>query len=108
MQDHATLARVVRWWMARATLSLAEGKPGDAAEHLKKAAAAPAVDAGPGAEEIQVALADALERAGKAAEAVEVYKKIPGEEALARLVGAHASAKQYPEAEAVAGQFEKQ
>jgi hypothetical protein len=107
MQDHPKLARAVRWWMARAVLTTAEAKPADAAEHLKKAAAAPEVEAGPGAEEIQVALADALERAGKAAEAVEVYKKLQGEEALARLVGAHASAKQYREAEAAAAAFEQ-
>jgi TolA-binding protein len=107
MQDHPKLARAVRWWMARAILTTQEAKPGDAAEHLKKAAAAPDVESGPTAEEIQVALADALERAGKAAEAVEVYKKLPSEEALARLVGAHASAKQYREAEAAAAAFEK-
>jgi tetratricopeptide (TPR) repeat protein len=107
MQDHPRLARAVRWWMARAILTTAEAKPGDAAEHLKKAAAAPDVESGPGAGEIQVALADALERAGKPAEAVEVYKKLPGEEALARLVGAHASAKQYREAEAAAAAFEQ-
>jgi TolA-binding protein len=65
MQDHAKLARAVRWWMARAILTTAEAKPADAAEHLKKAAAAPEVESGPTSEEIQVALADALERAGK-------------------------------------------
>jgi len=107
MQDHPKLARAVRWWMAKAVLTTAESKPADAAEHLKKAAAAPEVEAGPTSEEIQVALADALERAGKAADAVEVYKKLPGEEALARLVGAHASAKQYREAEAAAAAFEQ-
>jgi cellulose synthase operon protein C len=108
LQDHARLARTVRWWMARATLALPEGKAADAAEHLKKAAAAPEVDAGPGAREIQVALGDALERAGKAAEAVEVYKKLDGEQPLARLVGAHAAAKQFREADDAAARFEKQ
>jgi cellulose synthase operon protein C len=108
LQDHAKLARTVRWWMARATLALPEGKAAEAAEHLKKAAAAPDVEGGPDAREIQVALGDALERAGKAAEAVEVYKKLDGEQALARLVGAHAAAKQFREADDAAGRFEKQ
>ena len=107
MQDHPKLARAARWWMAKAILTTAEAKPADAAEHLKKAAAAPDVESGPTSVEIQVALADALERAGKPVEAVEVYKKLPGEEALARLVGAHASAKQYREAEAAAAAFEQ-
>jgi len=108
LQDHARLARTVRWWMARATLALPEGKAAEAAEHLKKAAAAPEVEAGPGAREVQIALGDALERAGKAAEAVEVYKKLDGEQPLARLVGAHAAAKQFREADDAAGRFEKQ
>src|SRR5262245_17573145 len=108
LQDHARLARAVRWWMARATLAMPEGKAADAAEHLKKAAAAPEAESGPGAREIQVALGDALERAGKAAEAVEVYKKLEGEQPLARLVGAHAAAKQYREADDAAARFEKQ
>jgi len=108
LQDHARLARSVRWWMARAILATPEGKPADAAEHLKKAAAAPEVEGGPATPDILVALGDALERAGKGAEAVEVYKKLPGETALARLVGAHAAAKQFAEADAAATQFEKQ
>jgi cellulose synthase operon protein C len=108
LQDHPKLARNVRWWMARAILATAEAKPADAAEHLKKAAGAPATDSGPGDREIQVALGDALERAGKPADAVEVYKKLDGEQPLARLVGAHAAAKQYREAEDASARFEKQ
>ena len=108
LQDHPRLSRNVRWWMARAILATAEAKPADAAEHLKKAAAAPATDSGPGDREIQVALGDALERAGKAVEAVEVYKKLDGEQPLARLVGAHVAAGQYREAEAASDRFEQQ
>jgi TolA-binding protein len=108
LQDHPRLARTVRWWMARAILATPEGKAADAAEHLKKAAASPEVEHGPETPEILLALGQALERAGKNAEAVEVYKKLPGEEPLARLVGAHAAAKQYREADAAAARFEKQ
>ena len=108
LQDHPKLARPARWWMARAILATAGAKPADAVEHLKKALAAPEVEPGPKAPEIQLALGDALERAGRPAEAVELYKQLPGDEGLARLAGAHASAKQYREAEAAAAQFEKQ
>lgn len=108
LQDHATLARTARWWMSRATLALPEAKAADAAEHLRKALAAPEVEGGPSNGAIEVALGDALDRAGKAVEAVEVYKKLPGEDALARLVGAHAGAKQYREAEEAAARFEKE
>lgn len=112
LQDHAKLARPVRWWMARAILAMPEGKAADAAEHLKKAAAAPETDPGPNATEVALALGDALERAGKGAEAVEVYKPLVAgpraEEALSRLVGAHAAAKQYREADEAGARFEKQ
>jgi tetratricopeptide (TPR) repeat protein len=108
LQDHPTLARMARWWMARAILATAGAKPGDAAEHLKKAAASPEGESGPGQHEILLALGEALERAGRPVEAVDVYKQVPGEEGLARLAGAHAAAKQYREADAVAAQFEKQ
>ncbi|HEY0435706.1 MAG TPA: tetratricopeptide repeat protein, partial [Phenylobacterium sp.] len=112
IQDHAKLARSVRWWMAKSILTLAEGKPADAAEHLKKAAAAPETEGGPGTPEILLTLGDALERAGKGGEAVGVYQQVVtgnvhAEEALARLVGAHAAAKQYREADAAADKFEK-
>ena len=112
LQDHARLARAVRWWMAKAVLSIPEGKPADAAEHLKKAAAAPEVESGPATPEILLTLGDALERAGKSGEAVAVYQQVVtqnvrAEEGLARLVGAHAGAKQYREADAAADKFEK-
>jgi len=112
LQDHAKLARVARWWMARAILSTPEGKPADAAEHLKKAAAAPEVESGPPTPEILITLGDALERANKGAEAVGVYQQLVAqggraEEALARLVGAHVAVKQYREADAAADKFEK-
>jgi len=112
IQDHARLGRAVRWWMAKAVLSTPEGKPADAAEHLKKAAAAPEVETGPATAEILLALGDALERAGKPADAVGVYQQVVAQnlradEALARLVGAHAAAKQYREAEAAADKFDK-
>jgi TolA-binding protein len=112
IQDHARLARPVRWWMARAILTMPEGKPADAAEHLKKAAAAPETESGPATPEILLTLGDALERAGKGGEAVVVYQQVVSqnvraEEALARLVGAHAAAKQYREADAAADKFEK-
>src|SRR5262249_10316426 len=97
LQDHARPCRTVRWWMAKAVLATPGGRAADAAEHLKKASAAPEVESGPETNEILLALGMALERAGKGAEAVEVYKKLPGEEPLARLVGAHAAAKQYRE-----------
>ncbi len=113
LQDHPTLARAARWWMARAVLAAPGSKPADAAEHLRKAAAAPEVENGPANGEIQLALGDALERAGRPAEAVDVYRPLSGsgphaEEALARLAGAHAAAKQYREAEETAARFEKQ
>ena len=108
LQDHPKLARSVRWWMARAILATPEGKAADAAEHLKKAAASPEVEGGPETPEILLALGQALERAAKGVEAVEVYKKLQGEEPLARLVGAHAAAKQYREADDAATRFEKQ
>jgi TolA-binding protein len=113
LQDHPRLARTARWWMARAILATPEGKAADAAEHLKKAAAAPETEGGPGSPEILLALGDALDRAGKSAEAVEVYKQLVAsggrvEEALARLVGSHAAAKQYAEVDAAAARFEKQ
>jgi TolA-binding protein len=112
IQDHPRLARAVRWWMAKAILATPEGKPADAAEHLKKAAAAPELEAGPATADILLALGDALERAGKSPEAVGVYQQViaqnvRSEEALARLVGAHAAAKQYREADAAADKFEK-
>ncbi len=112
IQDHARLARAVRWWMAKAVLAMPEGKPADAAEHLKKAAAAPEVESGPATPEILLTLGDALERAGKGGEAVAVYQQVVAgnvhaEEALARLVGAHAAAKQFREADAAADKFEK-
>src|SRR5581483_7574940 len=112
IQDHPKLARAARWWMAKAILGIPEGKPADAAEQLKKAAAAPNLESGPAMSEILLALGDALERAGKAAEAVTVYQQVVSqneraEEALARLVGAHAAAKQYREADAAADRFEK-
>jgi TolA-binding protein len=112
IQDHPKLARGARWWMAKGILGMPEGKPADAAEQLKKAAAAPELESGPATSEILLALADALERAGKAAEAVGVYQQVVtqnvrAEEALARLVGAHAAAKQYREADAAADKFEK-
>ena len=112
IQDHARLGRAVRWWMAKAVLATPEGKPADAAEHLKKAAAAPEIESGPATPEILLALADALERAGKGGEAAGVYQQIiagnvRAEEALARLVGAHVAAKQYREADAAADKFEK-
>ena len=112
IQDHPKLARAVRWWMARAILGTPEGKAADAAEQLKKAAAAPEVENGPGTAEILLALGDALERAGKSAEAVGIYQQVVSqnaraEEGLARLVGAHAAAKQYREADAAADKFEK-
>ena len=112
IQDHPRLARQARWWMAKAVLTLADGKPADAAEHLKKAAAAAESDAPPATPEILLALGDALERAGKGAEAVATYQQLlsqnmRGEEALARLVGAHSAAKQYREADAAGDKFEK-
>lgn len=112
LQDHPKLARPARWWMAKAILGTPEGKPADAAEHLKKAAAAPEVESGPSTAELLLALGDALERAGKSAEAVTVYQQVVAQnlradEALARLVGAHAAAKQYREADAAADKFEK-
>lgn len=101
---HAALARAARWWSARAAAS-----PAEAVEHLKKALEAPEIANGPDAAEIQLALGEALEKAGKPAEAVDAYKKLPpGETSLARLSGAHAAARQVKEAEAVAAQFEKQ
>ncbi|HEX7901742.1 MAG TPA: tetratricopeptide repeat protein [Planctomycetota bacterium] len=101
---HPKLARAARWWSARAAAN-----PAEAVEHLKKALEAPEVVNGPDVPELQLALGDALERAGKPAEAVDVYKKLPpGEASLARLSGAHASAKQLKEAEAVAQRFEKE
>lgn len=100
---HAKLARVARWWAAKAAPA-----PAEAVEHLQKALEAPAVENGPDNVEIQLALGDALERAAKPAEAVEVYKKLPpSESTLARLAGAHASAKQLKEAEDAAARFEK-
>lgn len=108
LQDHATLARTARWWLAKSILATPEGKAADAAEHLKKVSSLPETAGGPPANEVLLVLGDALERSGKGAEAVEVYKKLPGEEPLARLVGAHAAAKQYREAEAAATAFEKQ
>lgn len=113
LQDHPKLARSVRWWMARAVLATPEGRPADAAEHLKKAIAAPETDPGPTTADLLLALGDALDRAGKPGEAVEAYKKllatgVRAEEALARLVGAHAAAKQYPEADQAAARFEQQ
>jgi TolA-binding protein len=108
LQDHPKLARTARWWMARAILATAGAKPADAVEHLKKAMAAPDAEPGPKPPEILLALGDALERAGRPAEAVEVYKQLPGEEGQAKLAGALASAKQYREADAAAAQFEKQ
>ena len=112
IQDHPKLARQARWWMAKAILTLPEGKPADAAEHLKKAASAAESDAPPATAEILLTLGDALERAGKGAEAVATYQQLlaqnaRGEEALARLVGAHAAAKQYKEADAAGDKFEK-
>lgn len=112
IQDHAKLARQARWWMAKAVLAAADGKPADAAEHLKKAAAAPESEAGPATPEILLALGDALERAGRAGDAVATYQQLlaqnaRGEEALARLVGAHVAAKQYREADAAADKFEQ-
>ncbi len=112
LQDHPKLARQVRWWMAKAILTMPEGKPADAAEHLKKAAAAAESDSGPATPEILLTLGDALERAGKGGDAVATYQQLltqnaRGEEALARLVGAHAAAKQYREADAAADKFEK-
>jgi TolA-binding protein len=112
IQDNPKLARQARWWMAKAILGTPEGKPADAAEHLKKAAAAAESEAGPSTPEILLTLGDALERAGKGAEAVGVYQQVVSqnvraEEALARLVGAHAAAKQYREADAAADKFEK-
>ncbi|HLY10399.1 MAG TPA: tetratricopeptide repeat protein [Planctomycetota bacterium] len=112
IQDHPKLARAARWWMAKAILSIPEGKPADAAEHLKKASGAPELETGPATAEILLALGDALERAGKGAEAVGVYQQVVSqnvraEEGLARLVGAHAAAKQYREADAAADKFEK-
>jgi cellulose synthase operon protein C len=101
---HARLARPARWWSAQASPA-----PAEAAEHLRKALEAPEAESGPDAAEIQLALGAALEAAGRAPEAVEVYKKLPpGETALARLAGAHAAAKQYREAEDAGARFEKQ
>jgi tetratricopeptide (TPR) repeat protein len=113
LQDHPKLARAVRWWMARAVLGTPGSKAADAAEHLKKAAAAPEVATGPATAGVLLALGDALGRAGKPAEAVDVYTQLASgganaEEALARLVGAYAESKQYREAEEAAGRFEKQ
>jgi outer membrane protein assembly factor BamD (BamD/ComL family) len=113
LQDHAKLARAVRWWMAKAILAIPGSKVADAAEHLKKAAGAPDVETGPATAVVLLALGDALERAGKPAEAVEVYKQLAtagasAEEALARLSGAYAAAKQYKEADDAAVRFEKQ
>ncbi len=113
VQDHAKLARAARWWMAKAVLATAGSKPADGAEHLKKAAAAPEVENGPATGQIQLALGDALERAGDSAGAVGVYKPLAAsgpqaEEALARLSGAHSAAKQYREAEEASVRFEKQ
>lgn len=112
IQDHARLARQARWWMAKAVLGLPDGKPADAAEHLKKAASAAESDAPPATAEILLALGDAQERAGKGAEAVATYQQLlaqnlRSEEALARLVGAHAAAQQYREADAAGDKFEK-
>lgn len=110
-QDHPRLARQSRWWIAQALLRAAEPKPADAAAHLRKAAAAAETDAGPPQAEILLALGDALERAGRPAEAVEVYKPLlgsKGEEILARLAGAHAAARQYREADETASRFEKE
>jgi cellulose synthase operon protein C len=101
---HPKLARAARWWSARAAAT-----PAESVEHLKKALEAPEVENGPDVSELQLALGEALERAGKPAEAVEVYKKIPpGETSLARLSGAHAGARQVKEAEDAAARFEKQ
>lgn len=112
LQDHARHARQARWWIARAILSAPGGKPGDAAEHLKKAAAAPESDPGPSQPELLLTLGDALDRAGRPAEAVPVYQQLASgpraEEALARLAGAQAAAKMYREADETAARFEKQ
>lgn len=98
------LARAARWWA-----SLAVAAPAEAVDHLKKALEAVDAPPAPDAGEIQFALGAALEKAGKPAEAVEVYRKLPpGEAALARLAGALAGAAQYREAEESAAAFEKQ
>jgi len=113
IQDRAPLARQVHWWEARAILSMPDGKPADAAEHLKKSVAAAESEAGPSTGQLLLALGDALGRAGKGGEAVEVYKQaiaknLNVEEALSRLVGAQVAAKQYRDADASADRFEKQ
>ncbi len=101
---HARLARPARWWSAQGAAT-----PAEAAEHLKKAVEAPEAEAAPDTNEIQMALGLALEKAGKAAEAVEVYRKLPpGEASLARLAGALAGAQKYREAEEAFARFEKQ
>jgi TolA-binding protein len=112
LQDHARLARVARWWTAQAILATPGAKPADAAEHLKKAAAAPDAESGPSKDEVLLALGGALEKAGQPAEAAGLYAQLlagpRAEEALARLPGAHAAAKQYREADETAIRFEKQ
>lgn len=109
---HPKLARAARWWTAQSILGAADGKPGDAAEHLKKALEAPAGEAGPEDAELLLALGGALDRAGRGGEAVGPYQKLLAsntrvEEALSRLVGAHVAAKQYREAEAAGARFAK-
>ena len=103
LQDQPRLGRAARWWMARAA-----AKPAEAGEHLKKAWASAEGELGPGKVELLLALGAALDQSGRPAESVEVYKSLQGDEALARLAGAHAAAKQYREAVAAAAQFEKQ
>ncbi len=109
---HARLARTARWGTAQAILKTDGSKPADVLEHLAKAVEAPESPSAPATAEIQLALGDALGRAGKPAEAAAIYQTLAAgphaEEALARLAAAQAAAGKVPEAEATAGLFAKQ
>lgn len=108
---HPRLARAARWWSARAVLLADPGKAAEAADHLSKALEAAESEAGPATADVQLALGEALEKAGRAEQAVEVYRKTAAgpdrEEGLARLAGALAAAGKIREAEEAAGHFAK-
>ncbi len=110
--EHPRLARQARWWTAQALLRAAPPRPGEAADLLRRAAAAPDAGSVPTQGDLLVSLGEALERAGRGAEAIDVYQqllamKVRGEEALARLTGAYAAAKRYREVDEAAARFEK-
>ena len=107
---HARLARAARWWSAQAVLA-DPAKAAEAADHLAKALEAAESPAGPTTADVLLALGEALERAGRAEQAVEAYRKAASgpnrEEGLARLAGALAAAGKIREAEEAAGHFSK-